>query len=106
VTLHNLPTSAELEQSIRERVAKLERLCARLTRCHVVVETPQRHAMQGKQFNVRLDMHLSGVDIAINRDSDSDVHIALSAAFDAAEHKLEEHRSRERAKAKTRREKV
>jgi ribosome-associated translation inhibitor RaiA len=101
VTFHNLSTSAELELSIRDRVAKLERLCPGLTRCHVVLELPHRHASQGKEFNVRVELHFAGNDLVVNRDSHPDVHVALAEAFDAAERKVGEHRNREVARRKS-----
>jgi ribosomal subunit interface protein len=101
VTLHNLPTSAELEESIRERVAKLERLSPHLVSCHVVLETPHRRTTRGKQVHVRLDIRLSGAEISLHHDSDSEIHTALSNAFDAAERTLRERRGRDRAKPKT-----
>lgn len=96
VTFHQISPSAALEQTIRERAAKLEKFCPDVTSCHVVIEMPHRHKSQGKLFNVRLDLHAVGQEIPINHCSDPDIHAAVTAAFDAAERRLQEHRRKQR----------
>lgn len=101
ITMHGFRHSAALESAIRKKAAKLEKFHPRIMSCRVVVELPARHRHQGKQFVVRLDIKTPGGEIAVNRDRDEDVQVALRDAFDAARRKLEDQIRRQRGEAKT-----
>jgi ribosome-associated translation inhibitor RaiA len=90
VPLTIMPPSAALETAIRKKTAKLEEFHPNVTGCHVVVEEQRRHHQQGRWFNVRLEVHLPGHDIVVNRDHDEDPFVALRDAFDAAARRVEE----------------
>ena len=90
ITFRNFPSSDAVEARIRAKAAKLEEFHPRIMSCHVVVEELDRHQKQGRQFTVRLDIRVSGHEIAIDRDHHEDIYVALRDAFNAAGRKLEE----------------
>lgn len=100
ITFHGMQNSAALEAAIRERAEKLGQFHAGITRCRAVVTEVARHKQQGKEFTVRLEIHVAGGDIAINRDHHEDAHVAVRDAFDAAKRKLEDHARRQRGDVK------
>ncbi|MFM9967221.1 MAG: HPF/RaiA family ribosome-associated protein [Burkholderiales bacterium] len=91
ITLRDIGNSEALEASIREKVAKLEELHHDIVSCRVTVEMPAKHKHQGKEFSIGIDIKVPGGEIAINRDHDEDIHIALRDAFAAARRKLAAH---------------
>ncbi len=91
ITYRGMPSSAALEEAVRERAAKLEQFYARIGSCRVVIEQPARHQQRGKEFVVHVDLKVPGGEIAVNRDHHEDVYVALRDAFDAARRKLEEY---------------
>ncbi|MHB1332818.1 MAG: HPF/RaiA family ribosome-associated protein [Sulfuriferula sp.] len=101
ITIRDMPTSAVLEDHIREKAAKLEHFYPALVGCRVVVELPHKHKQHGKLFNVRIDLTVPGSEIVINRDQSEDVYVALRDAFDAANRKLEDYGRRQRGDVKT-----
>lgn len=99
IDFQNVAPSEFIAERIRERVAKLERLCDRITRCHVVVESPHHHHHKGFEYHVRILLRVPGEEIVISRDPGDDrahydVYVAIRDAFDAAERRLKEHAER------------
>ena len=90
ITFRNFPRSDAVETRIREKAAKLEEFHSRIISCRVIVEERHRHHHQGKQFTVRLDIRVPGHELAIDRDHDEDIYVAVRDAFDAAARKLED----------------
>lgn len=100
VTFHGMPQSAALDTAIRQHAGKLDRFHPHLISLRAVIEQVARHKQQGKEFTVRLDIKVKGGEIAINRDHDEDVFVAVRDAFDAARRKLEDHARRQRGDVK------
>ena len=90
ITLHGVTRSEALEDQIRRRAARLERLHGAITSCRVVVEQPHHHHHQGKQFVVRLHIGVPGGEIVVNHDHDEDVYVAVRDAFNAARRQIED----------------
>jgi ribosome-associated translation inhibitor RaiA/cold shock CspA family protein len=88
--MQGMQRSEALEADIRERVAKLERFHPRMVSCRVAVEETRKHHQQGRHFTVRIDARVPGKEIAITRDHDEDIQVALRDAFDTARRQLEE----------------
>jgi ribosomal subunit interface protein len=106
ITFHNLGPSTAIEGVVREKIAKLEEFCDRITGCRVVVEIPHRHHQHGNFYQVRIDLTVPGEEIIVNREAPPhtqyrDVHVAIRDAFDAARRKLEEYVRRRRHDVKT-----
>lgn len=90
ITFRDIQQSDALEARIREKAEKLEEFHPDIISCRVVVEERDRHKNQGKEFCVRLDLHVPQHEIAINRDHHEDVYVAVRDAFNAAKRKIEE----------------
>ncbi|HKI64368.1 MAG TPA: HPF/RaiA family ribosome-associated protein [Burkholderiales bacterium] len=90
ITVRHMPTSDALEARIRDQAAKLEEFHPHLISCRVTVEEIARHQQQGRQFQVRIDAHVPGREIAASRDHHEDVYVALRDAFAAVTRQLEE----------------
>jgi ribosomal subunit interface protein len=88
ITIRDMDHSEALETHIRDKVRKLDEFFDHIMSCRVVVEMPHKHQRQGKHFNVRVDIGVAGNEIAINRDHDEDVYVALRDAFDVAKRQL------------------
>ena len=86
ITLRNVPHSEELDEVIRDRAERLQNF-QRLTGCRVIVE---RVGHQGPQFSVRIDLNMPGAEIAVDRQHNEDVRVAVRDAFDAARRQLED----------------
>jgi ribosome-associated translation inhibitor RaiA len=96
-----MPRSEALEQAILEHAAKLDRFHPHLVSCRAVVEEAARHKQQGKEFVVRLDIKVSGAEVAINRERNEDPFVAARDAFGAARRQLEDHARRRRGDVKS-----
>jgi ribosome-associated translation inhibitor RaiA len=95
ISLHGIEQSDALYNAIRKRAEKLERYYDRIISCRVVLELGDRHKRHGRQFTARIDLKVPGDEIAITREHDEKLDIALRDAFDAARRKLEDY-ARER----------
>ena len=100
ITVRGMEHSDMLDQHIREKVEKLDRLYPRLMGCQVVTELEDRHKNQGKHFAVRVDLTAPGKEIVVNRQHE-DVYVALRNAFDAAKRKLEDYARIQRGDVKS-----
>lgn len=90
IAMHGVRHSEALEAAIRERVAKLEQFHPHIISCRVTVEESSRHQRQGRQFTLRLDVHVPRKEIVVTRDHHEDAYVALREAFDAARRRLED----------------
>ena len=90
ITFRGMPSSASLDDAVRERAGKLRQFHPRITSCRVVVEQPARHQQRGKDFVVHVDLKVPGGEMTVNRHQHQDVYVALRDAFDAARRKLED----------------
>jgi len=90
ITVRNLAHSEALDALIRERAERLQRFHPRIVHCHVVVELAGRHQHKGKLLAVRIDLKVPGAEISIDHQHDEDARIAVRAAFDAAQRRLED----------------
>ncbi len=100
ISFHGLASSEALETHIREKVDMLSQLHPNLTRCIVTVEQPHHHKHQGNAFNVRIDLHVPGDEIVVNRDRHEDPYVALRDAFDAARRQVVRHAQKKRGDVK------
>jgi hypothetical protein len=56
ITFREVQKTEDVEQLIREKSAKLERICNYITSCRVTVEKPQAHPHSGIPYRVSLDI--------------------------------------------------
>ena len=129
ITFRDIPPSQAIEDTIREKAAKLEAFFDGITSCRVIVEAPHRHHHKGKAYQVRIDMTVPGSELVINRapkrleaakvsdpeeleknlaeshepgrhGAHEDVYVAIRDAFEAAERKLQDYARKRRGKVK------
>ena len=90
ISLHGIAPSKALQKSIVEKAGKLERVYDRIVGCRVVLMA-EGHQRQGKQFCVHIGVKVPGSEIAVSRQHDEDVQVALREAFGAARRSLEDY---------------
>ena len=90
LTWRGLDRSEAIEAAVRDAANKLHQFHQRIVSCRVVLEQSDRHKRHGRQFAVRLDVRAPRTEIAINKEHDEDVYIALRDAFFDARRKLDE----------------
>ena len=100
VTFRNIPPSEAIETHIKEKAAKLDRFYDRIMSCRFVVDRTQQRQRQGKLFGVRIDITVPRKELAVTREENEDVYVAIRDAFDAVCRRLEEHGRRERGDVK------
>ena len=105
IVFRNMEPSAAVEAKVRARVDKLEQYYDRIMSCRVVVEQRHRHAHQGNQFHVRIDLKVPNGELVASRDppeqqAHEDVYVAVRDAFDAIRRQLEDYVRRQRGDIK------
>jgi ribosomal subunit interface protein len=100
VSFHGIDHSDALSSAIRTKAKKLERYYAHIMSCRVVLELAGRHQRKGKQFSVRIDLKVPGGELAVTREHDDDLQVALRDAFDAARRRLEDYARGQRGDVK------
>jgi len=96
IVFHQLDRSPAVEDAVRERVAKLERIAPDITSCRVTIEAPHKHHHQGNLYAVRVDVRYPGSELVVNRSPSADhahedVFVALRDAFKAARRQLQDY---------------
>jgi ribosome-associated translation inhibitor RaiA len=96
IVFHQLDRSPAVEDAVRERVAKLERIAPDITSCRVTIEAPHKHHHQGNLYAVRVDVRYPGSELVVNRapsadHAHEDVFVALRDAFKAARRQLQDY---------------
>lgn len=108
IVFHNMQVSPSVEAEIRDRVDKLDKLYNHLVSCRVSIELLHRRHQTGNLFDVHIDMHVPGAEIAVTREphrarekfADPDIGVALRNAFKAAERRLVEFKRKQRGDVK------
>lgn len=107
ITFRDVRRTEAIEKLVREKVAKLEKICDHMVSCRVAVEMPQRHQQTGNPFRVRIDIRIPpGRELVIKRESgQGKVNVTLPQtlreAFSAAGRQLKELVEKQRDEVKT-----
>jgi ribosome-associated translation inhibitor RaiA len=101
ITFRHMDPSAAVEARVREFVAHLEKIDARIISCHVVIDVPPAHRETGAPFSARINLELPEHSAVFDsthghQEGHADVYIALRDVFDAATRAMTERRSSER----------
>jgi len=96
ITTRNISLSEAAEENIREKAAKLNTFCDRITSCRVLVEVPHRHKQRGTTYNVHIDMTIPGTEIVVKKEQSEDLYVSIRDAFDAARRQLQDYMQRQR----------
>ena len=103
IAYHGMEPDAHVEESVGQRVKRLEQFFGRIISCRVIVDAPHRHHRKGNQYAVRLEARVPGAEFSIDKkpgdmNAHHDVLVAIRDAFDAMERRLrrwkEEHSGR------------
>jgi ribosome-associated translation inhibitor RaiA/cold shock CspA family protein len=108
ISFNNLDASEAIEERIRARTAKLNKIYGRLVSCRVAVEAPHRQHRKGNLYTVRIDMTVPGGELVVNRAPqhaqkhrrDPDLPTIINDAFSAAERQLKQYKERQRGEVK------
>lgn len=100
---HDIEPARHVEERIRQRVERLDKMFDRIVGVHVTIEAPHRRHRKGNEFEVRVVVTMPGEDIVVNRrPGDDHAHfdplVAVRDAFDAVERKLKEWKERHRGR--------
>lgn len=95
IVFHNVDRSEAVEETIRERAAKLEQIAPNITSCRVTVEAPHKNHQQGNLYTVRIDLRYPGGETLANRapsdhHAHEDVYVAVRDSFKAARRQLQD----------------
>jgi cold shock CspA family protein len=106
VTYRNVSKSESLENLIRDKTAKLDKVCDHLMSCRVAIESPHAHQQSGRPYRVRIDMRVPpGHELAVTKEtSQGDMHVGVEKvvrdAFDAALRQLKKVMGKQRGNTK------
>lgn len=98
ISTRKLTLSKSALDSIKSKAKKLEQFYDKIIACRVVVERPHRHKNHGVQYHVSIDLSLPGTELAVKRESNEDVYIAIRDAFDVARRQLLSHNRKRKDK--------
>ena len=90
IVFHQLDRWPGAEAVLRERAQRLERLFPDLMSCRIVAEETQKHHLLGRPVAVRLEVHVPGQALSVNRQHDTDFKVAAREAFEAMTRRLDD----------------
>jgi putative sigma-54 modulation protein len=111
ITFHGIDHSKALEERIRDKTAKLEQICERITSCRVVVEAHHKNTSslhrKGEPFHISVNVTVPGAELVATRDPkdphiNEDIQVALRDAFDNMGRQLRDYAARSRGEVKVR----
>jgi len=105
IAYRGIDKTEELDNLIRRKAAKLERICDHMISCRIAVES-QKPRHSGNPYRVRIDMTVPpGHELVAKRESNSNnsqesLPVVIHRAFDAAYKQLQELVERQRKRVK------
>ena len=102
LAFRNVDPIKSLKETIRKKVAKLDRYHGHITGVRVAVERPHRTIGRGAPYRVRIDMTVPpGHELVVvkepsARTANDTVHQVLNSAFEAAQRQLAQLKQRQR----------
>lgn len=105
LTFRNVDKTEALESLVRQKAAKLERVCGHLLSCRVAVEKAQ-HQRAGHPYRVRIDMTVPpGHELVVTRNPgegrpQDELPTIIRSAFDAARRRLQKLADQQRGETK------
>lgn len=107
ITYRDVPKTAAIETLVREKVAKLEKVCQQLSSCHIAVEKIHDRPNSGSPYRVRIDMTVPpGHELVADYHPGEAIQYepletVIRHAFDAARRQLVELNQRQQRHVKT-----
>lgn len=102
ITSRQLAVTGAIENSIKQKIRKLDRLHDQIIGCRVTIDAPHRHKHKGRLYNLTIDMTVPGKEIVVKHESHEDLYLSIRDAFDVAKRQLVEYSSRRRVDVKPR----
>jgi cold shock CspA family protein/ribosome-associated translation inhibitor RaiA len=105
ISFRNMEHVPAIEDMIRAKAMHLDHFANDIMSCRVVIEPAAKHHQHGNQYEVKIDIKLSGEEIVVSREPGEhreyrDVQIAIRDAFDAAIRRVEDYVRRRRGDVK------
>ena len=105
IEFRNMDRSEALQDVIEKRMEKIARFESDVMSCKLTVEAPHRHHGKGNIYHVRIDLHVPGTEIVVNRDrsqnhAHEDPYVAVRDAVNAAARQLQDYVRIRRGKVK------
>jgi ribosomal subunit interface protein len=91
VQTNGVIVTPEADAYLRERIEQLRHFYKRIASVRVVLDAPEGHHRTGGPYQVDVHAEVPGRDIHVTRQRSSNLHVAIAAAFDAAQRQLEDH---------------
>lgn len=107
LSFRDIKKTDDIENLIRERTDKLERICDHISSCRITVEEPQKHIKSGSPYRVRIDLTVppSHELVSKREPGQGEMHEELSTVirdtFEGAEKQLRELVEKQRKEVKT-----
>lgn len=106
ITYRNFEPTVAMEQDLRRHAKRLDRYCGDIMSCRILIECPHRHRKQGRHYHVRIDLHVPGKELVVNRNptehaAHEDLHVAIRDAFRACRRELQDYARVRRRQVKT-----
>ncbi len=94
ITFRDFDYSEAVEQRIRTKMEKLDRVFYNIITCKVVVGLVQKHQHQGKLYNVNIYVSVPGHEFSVTHHPNENLYLALQGARNSMRDQLDEHRRR------------
>ena len=107
IVFENIGPSDAVRERILDEIARLERVCGRITACRVVIDKPEKSRRKGVPYQIRIHLALpGGKEVAVHPSTaghqwNKDPMVAIRTAFDAAKRQLKTKVTRLRGAVKT-----
>ncbi len=104
IAFHNMAPRPDVENYIRERAEKLERMYDRMVAMRVAVESQHRQHRTGNLYDVHIELKVPGDELVVSRPPHHpreryvtpDALTSVRDAFEAAERRLKDYKERRR----------
>lgn len=105
IVFRDIERSEALENNIKEKIDKLEKMFDHITSCNVVVEEMHHHKTKGKLFHIRINLHVPDKELIVSREKHDkqeheDPYVAVRDAFNAMQRQLDDYTQKLRGSVK------
>jgi ribosome-associated translation inhibitor RaiA len=101
ISARDVRISDEIEELIREKALKLDKIYDQIIGCRVKLDMPHRSHKSGAPYNVRIDITVPGGELVVNREPDGDLRAAIVSSFETAQRRVKEYAEKQRGDVKT-----
>ena len=84
IKTRGVPLNEQEREDLARRVAQLDRYYDRIMSCRVALEAPVAHHRHGGPYGLRIELHVPGSVLVVDRSEEEDLQAAVQAGFDAA----------------------